>query len=47
MGLVIVLLGSRVKEVETYKTNLDLAPSISRQSSVFLGMVWNVRFFTV
>lgn len=48
MGLIVVLVGIKMKEAETKKTNVVLAQALSRQLSfVFLGMVWNLRFFTV
>lgn len=48
MGLISVQVGIKVKEVEIKKTNVGLAPVLPRQLSfVFLGMVWNLKLFTV
>lgn len=48
MGLIIVQVGIKMKEVETKKTNVGLAPFLSRQLSfVFPGMDWNLKLFTV
>ena len=48
MGLIVVQVVIKVKEVETKKTNVALAPVLSRQLSfVFLGMFWNLKLFTV